>query len=54
MLDKKDIEEMEKYLKIEDSQREELIIRSRSILKASKTAIYCIHRKELESAKSNI
>ncbi len=51
MFDTKALEEMEKYLKEEDSQREELIAKSRIILKNSKATIYSIHRHELDKAK---
>jgi len=54
MLDKKDISNMESYMKEEDSQREILINRSRIILKNSKSAIYSIHRNEISKAKSYI
>ena len=54
MLDKKSLAEMESYIKEEDSRREELIITSRIILKNSKSAIYSLHRRELDVAKKLI
>jgi translin len=54
MLDKKSLKLMEEYIKIEDSQRELLIINSRTVLKDSKAAIYSIHRNELKEAKEYI
>jgi len=52
MLDKSSFTEIEKYLKEEDSKREEVIGKSRVILKNSKSAIYAIHRKDLNTAES--
>jgi predicted translin family RNA/ssDNA-binding protein len=54
MLDKKNLLEMENYLKEEDSKREELLAKARIVLKNSKAAIYSIHRKELAKAKEYI
>jgi translin len=54
MLDKKNIAEMESYIKEEDSQREALLAKARLVLKNSKAAIYSIHRKELKIAKEHI
>jgi translin len=51
MLDHESFNEMESYLKEEDSKREEIINNSRIILKNSKSAIYCLHRHESEKAK---
>lgn len=51
MINPKDVKEMEDYVKQEDSLREELIIKSRSVLKDSKSAIYSIHRNELDESK---
>jgi len=50
MLDKESFKEIELYLKEEDSRREEIINTSRVILKNSKSAIYSLHRKEIEHA----
>jgi len=54
MITKKDVTEMEEYVKQEDSMREELIIQSRLVLKDSKSAIYSIHRGELKEGKKLI
>lgn len=43
--------ELARYIKDEDAQREQIITRSRLILKSSKSAIYSIHRKEYSQAK---
>jgi translin len=51
MLDKESFKEIELYLKEEDSRREEIITTSRVILKNSKSAIYSLHRKEVDHAK---
>jgi predicted translin family RNA/ssDNA-binding protein len=61
VLNKKDFEEMRKYMEAFDAQREKLIADSRVVLKSSKAAIYAAHRDDmkdadalLEEAKSNI
>lgn len=54
MINTKDVKDMETYIKQEDSLREELIIKSRAVLKDSKSAIYSIHRQELVEAKKLI
>lgn len=54
MLDKKSFADMESYIKEEDSQREEIIVRSRTVLKNSKAAIYSLHRKEITQAKKSL
>lgn len=51
MLNKENFKEMESYLKEEDSQRELIIGKSRTILKNSKSAIYSLHRGEIKEAK---
>jgi len=51
MLDQKSFKEIEAYMKEEDAQREIIIATSRIILKNSKSAIYSLHRKELDQAK---
>lgn len=51
MLDKDSFMDMERYLKEEDSKREEIINTSRIILKNSKSAIYSLHRHEIDKAK---
>jgi translin len=54
MLDKESFKEIETYLKEEDARREDVINTSRIILKNSKSAIYSLHRKELEHANELI
>jgi translin len=54
MLDSKDMQDMEQYIKKEDAAREELISRARVVLKNSKSAIYSIHRKEYATANKYI
>jgi len=54
MLDKESFKEIELYLKEEDSRREEIINTSRIILKNSKSAIYSLHRKEIEISRNLI
>lgn len=54
MLDNESFKEIESYLKEEDSRREEIITTSRIILKNSKSAIYSLHRKEIDKAKELI
>jgi predicted translin family RNA/ssDNA-binding protein len=51
MIHAKDVKDMENYVKQEDSLREELIAKSRTVLKDSKSAIYSIHRQELVEGK---
>lgn len=52
MLDKDAFKEIEAYIKEEDARREEIINTSRIILKNSKSAIYLLHRFELDEAKT--
>jgi len=52
MLNKESFKEIEVYLKEEDARREEIINTSRIILKNSKSAIYSLHRFELDDAKT--
>ncbi len=52
MIDRKDFRRMKKELTEFESQREELIKKSRDILKDSKQAIYLVHRDELKKAES--
>lgn len=49
-----DFEDMNDQMKQEDEQRENVIKRSREVLKSSKTAIYCLHRLELEKAEDHM
>jgi len=51
MLDNESFKQIELYLKEEDARREEIINTSRIILKNSKSAIYSLHRQELDEAK---
>jgi translin len=51
MLDQDSFKDIELYLKEEDARREEIINTSRIILKNSKSAIYSLHRFELDEAK---
>jgi len=52
MLDQESFKKIEAYLKEEDARREEIINTSRIILKNSKSAIYSLHRFELDEAKA--
>lgn len=54
MINKNDFKEMEEELKEYDSLREEIIKKSRDVLKYSKQVIYAIHRSELDSAQTLI
>jgi translin len=51
MIDRNDFLRLKKELDDFDSQREETIAKSRDILKASKQAIYSVHRHELKEAE---
>ncbi|MCM2325159.1 MAG: hypothetical protein NDI94_01740 [Candidatus Woesearchaeota archaeon] len=50
MIDKKNFEKIRKELEARDVKREDMISRSREIGKASKQAIYAIHRKDMTEA----
>ncbi|HYD02695.1 MAG TPA: hypothetical protein VEC16_00190 [Alphaproteobacteria bacterium] len=54
MIDKDSFKEIESHLKDEDSRREEVINTARTILKNSKSAIYSLHRKDPDAAKTLI
>jgi len=54
MIDKKDIIAIEKYLKDEEGTRENIISRARTGLKESKSAIYSVHRGEIDEAKKHL
>jgi translin len=54
MIDMESFKEIESYLKEEDARREDVINTSRIILKNSKSAIYSLHRNELEHANELI
>jgi translin len=45
---------MNAQMQTEDEKREDVIKRSREVLKASKTSIYCLHRLELQKAESHM
>lgn len=51
MLNQKDFEEMRKEFDSYDNAREELIKKSRDILKLSKQIIYAVHRDDLKEAE---
>ncbi len=51
MIDRKDFRRMKKELGQFENHREELIRKSRDILKDSKQAIYLVHRDELKEAE---
>jgi translin len=50
MLDKKDFEEMRKEFDAFDNNREDIIKKSRDILKLSKQIIYAVHRDDIKEA----
>ncbi|MFH1849686.1 MAG: hypothetical protein ABH879_05870 [archaeon] len=50
MLNKRDFADIERELEQFDAIREEAIKQCRVVLKASKQAIYCVHRNELKEA----
>ena len=50
MLDKNDFRQLKKQYDNEDAVREKIIKSSRDILKASKQAIYSVHREEISNA----
>ncbi|MBI2565315.1 hypothetical protein HYV79_05030 [Candidatus Woesearchaeota archaeon] len=54
MIDKKSFELMRKELEQFDMLREEVIKRSRDVLKKSKSAIYSLHRSDAKQAKEHI
>ena len=49
-LDQADFEALMSGMSLYDEQRDIVIKRSRDITKASKVAIYCLHRGEMEKA----
>jgi len=51
MLNKKAFQELRSWMEKFDSLREQLIIKSRVVLKSSKKAIYAAHRGDLKDAK---
>ncbi|MBW2974378.1 hypothetical protein KY366_01550 [Candidatus Woesearchaeota archaeon] len=51
MIDKKDFSKIRERLARYDSDREDLIKKSRDVLKLSKQLIYTIHRKDIREAK---
>src|SRR5574341_437509 len=50
MINKRDFEEMRKYMEAFDGMREQVIAQSRTILKESKAAIYAAHRGDMKDA----
>ena len=54
MIDKKLFEQMRSELELFDAQREDLIKTSRDVLKASKAAIYSLHRNEIKTAQRQL
>ncbi|MBW3015373.1 hypothetical protein KY330_03060 [Candidatus Woesearchaeota archaeon] len=52
MINQKEFNEMNKEYQLYDSQREELIKKSRDVLKLSKRTIYAVHRDNLKQAES--
>ena len=53
-LDESDFDQMRVAMQLYDEQRDTVIKRSRDITKASKVAIYCLHRGEMEKADKQI
>ena len=53
-LDEADFDAMREAMSLFDEQRDTVIKRSRDITKASKVAIYCLHRGEMDKADSQI
>lgn len=49
MLDKKDFEDMRREYHLNDSLREELIKKSRDLLKISKQLIYAVHKNDMKN-----
>ena len=53
-LDEADFDAMREAMVLYDEQRDTVIKRSRDITKASKVAIYCLHRGEMDKADAQI
>ena len=53
-LDEADFDAMREAMSLFDEQRDTVIKRSRDITKASKVAIYCLHRGEMDKADAQI
>lgn len=53
-LDEADFDSLNTAMALYDEQRDTVIKRSRDITKASKVAIYCLHRGEMEKADAQI
>jgi predicted translin family RNA/ssDNA-binding protein len=53
-LDEADFDGLKDGMALYDEQRDTVIKRSRDITKASKVAIYCLHRGEMEKADAQI
>jgi len=54
MIDKKIFQDLRKEINDKDKVREEIILKSRPIIKKSKQAIYALHRDSDKEAKKNI
>lgn len=54
MIDKKDFEDIRRKLEKADNEREELIKKSRDLLKLSKQVIYSVQRSDMGNAKNLI
>ena len=53
MLNKKDFQDMRKEYHQNDASREQLIKRSRDLLKLSKQMIYAVHKSDMKSVENN-
>lgn len=53
MINKKDFEDMRKEYHENDALREEMIKKSRDLLKISKQIIYAVHKSDMKKAKSH-
>ena len=51
MLDTKEFEEIKKDLELTEQKREDLIQKSRDVIKTSKLIIYSLHRADLSKAE---
>ena len=54
MVDAADFSELNRQLTEEDERREQLIKRSREVLKLSKNSIYALHRGEVQKAREMV
>ena len=53
-VDENDFEALREAMVLYDEQRDTVIKRARDITKASKVAIYCLHRGEIDKADAQI